>query len=220
MERKLSIPKISVIFVLFLIIWGVRVLFIPDLPEAEFSRWAQAAVDGGLKAIIWLGFGFFFLHRYKQELPVNPKKMFTQSLNARLLLSMGGLICFYQVLGMFVRHRGFHINPDFHPSDIITMFLVVGIAEELVFRGFFMNALSKHVGEENANMLSALFFVVIHFPKYINDGTFFSVQIIFNCAFLFCIGLFFGYAFRRTHSIWTPAILHSLWDLLAVLIGM
>lgn len=219
MTRKLGKAKISAYFILFSIIWGVRVLCISPLTAGDFSQWGEAAIDGGLKALIWPGFALFFLHRYNDAVPIKAKKMFTSSLNPPLLFSMLGLICLYQLAGMFMRHRGFYISPAFHPSDLITMFLVVGISEELVFRGFFMNALSAHMTEETANMVSSLFFVVIHFPKYIYDGTFFSWQIIFNCAFLFCISLIFGYAFRKTHSVWTPAILHSVWDLLAVTIG-
>lgn len=219
MTRKLSIVKISLLFVLFLAIWGFCIFCVLPLTEGSLSRWGEAAFEGGVKAAVWLGFGLISLRRYAGALPVKAKEMFTAKPDVPLLLKMGGIMLVGQLAGMFFRHRGFYVSPEFHPSDLITMFFVVGICEELVFRGFFMNALSAHMSEESANMVSALFFMAVHFPKYIYDGTFFSLQIFFACAFLFSIGVIFGYAFRKTHCIWVPAILHSVWDLLAVTIG-
>lgn len=219
MVRKLTVPKITGLFLFFFLLWGARIVFLSPLIDGIFPKWEEAFLTSGIKSILWLGFGLFFIRRYDCVLPIKMKAMFTEKINGKLLLSLSGIFLAYQLAGMLLRHRGFYISPSFHPSDLLGMFLLVGILEEVVFRGWFMNALSACMPETKANVVSALFFMVIHYPRYFYEGTFRFPGILFTSVFLFSIGLVFGWVFRQNRCIWTPAILHSVWDLLAITIG-
>ncbi len=64
-------------------------------------------------------------------------------------------------------------NETFHfvlPLDsYLDGFLVVGITEELVFRGFILKEINKRISFWKANGITALLFLFIHYPIWIHN---------------------------------------------------
>lgn len=179
-----------------------------------FDVWTKEIINDFFKSILWLGFIFVVLRKYNVQIPI--KQMFKNPIKKKIIIPASAVIIAYILVIMFIQHRGFHINTNFHPSRLIGQFLLVGILEELVFRGWFLNSLSLLINERKANLISALFFVFIHYPSYIVGAH--PSLILTNSLGIFFAGLIFGWSFYKSKSLWVPIILHMLWDLLAILL--
>lgn len=60
-------------------------------------------------------------------------------------------------------------------------------------------------------------FVFIHYPRWFQlERT--VGDIVYGSIYVFVLGILFGVLFQKNRSIWTPAILHSMWDALGFLI--
>lgn len=85
------------------------------------------------------------------------------------------------------------------PANIAAMLFAIAIAapvvEELLFRGFLQNALTKYVPVWGAIILSSFLFALVHLQLYAIPG-------------LMSLSLAFGYLYHRTGSLRTNIILH------------
>lgn len=107
---------------------------------------------------------------------------------------------------------GFHIEMKLY--DLIITVLTVGIFEEGVFRGWFLNAIAGFTSKRRANLISSAMFVLIHYPSWIFHGNDISTIISVTIP-MYGLSLIFGWAFTKNRSIWTGTIFHSFWDLLS-----
>lgn len=85
------------------------------------------------------------------------------------------------------------------PINLVAMFVAIAIAapvvEELLFRGFLQNALTKYVPVWGAIILSSFLFSLVHLQPYAIPG-------------LMSLSLAFGYLYHRTGSLRTNILLH------------
>jgi len=85
------------------------------------------------------------------------------------------------------------------PLNLVTMFLALTVAapvvEELLFRGFLQNALTKYVPIWGAILLSSFLFALVHLQPYAIPG-------------LMSLSIAFGYLYHRTGSLRSNIILH------------
>ncbi|MEI4802291.1 CPBP family intramembrane glutamic endopeptidase [Bacillus sp. FJAT-51639] len=88
--------------------------------------------------------------------------------------------------------------------------LLVGITEEIVFRGFILQELNKILSFWKANIITSFLFLIIHYAIWIYDGVFFDL---WSHIYVFLIGIFFGLIFKKTRSLWSVIILHSFHNL-------
>ncbi|WP_282801041.1 CPBP family intramembrane glutamic endopeptidase [Secundilactobacillus kimchicus] len=98
----------------------------------------------------------------------------------------------------------------------------MGLCEETVFRGYFLNRLLRLMkSQQGALVLQALLFAAIHLPRYLTTYPSIAVNtMIINLVMVALLGYLFGWLFVHSHSLWPGIIVHSVWDLLVVaLIG-
>jgi membrane protease YdiL (CAAX protease family) len=118
-----------------------------------------------------------------------------------------GMMIAYDVIALAL---GKPIVPEFSrqvwatSSDRATLVAVIVVAapifEELLFRGFLLRGLvSSRLGEHGAVAFSALAWALVHLQY---DW--------YGIAYIFLIGLLFGYARLRTGSLAVPIMLHML----------
>ncbi len=97
--------------------------------------------------------------------------------------------------------------------------IATGFLEELVYRGYFMNRfLEFWENEYVANVISALFFALIHVPLLL-----FTLHYAFWRGFIyilqiFVLGLIFGYEFSKTRAITASAVSHAMWNFSSILL--
>lgn len=87
--------------------------------------------------------------------------------------------------------------------------ILVGPFEEIPFRGFYLQKLKNYMGFWYANLLSSILFALMHIQILMAADTHF----IYSIIFITVIGLWMGYIFKETKSLWSVAIIHSMYDL-------
>jgi len=149
--------------------------------------------------------------------------MLKQKINVKLLLIFLAVFTAYAVAVMLLAHGKFRVNPSFSPFRQISFYLVVGLVEELVYRGWALNAFSAVTSYRKALILAGIFFVLLHWPAYIIrfflSGTFAVTQFILQSLLVLVLGLLFGYVFGKNRSIWTIIILHAYFDAIVDLLA-
>ncbi len=85
--------------------------------------------------------------------------------------------------------------------------LADGLMEELLFRGLFLRRLARFVGDDWANVVTALVFTFAH-------------QVLFETPWLlpwvFFLGLLFGWVMQKTGSVLASALLHAGADMVII----
>lgn len=97
------------------------------------------------------------------------------------------------------------------PQDIFILLgkVLVGPLEEIPFRGFYLQKVEKYMSFSKANVLSTVLFALMH----INVLSGSIVNLLYSLVYISVIGLWMGYIFKKTQSIWSSAIVHSLYDI-------
>ena len=88
--------------------------------------------------------------------------------------------------------------------------MLAGLFEEIIFRGFYLHFFKTKFGFIGANLITAFLFSALHF-QYIAQQNFIQLVI------LFVLGLFLGYVYEKTKSLWVPIIIHITFNILIFL---
>lgn len=127
----------------------------------------------------------------------------------------------YIITGMLVNHGMIWLNPQILLMQELSKFLVVGFAEEMVYRGWGMNAFSTYMSLNRANLSASFYFVALHFPAYFIhwylDGTFALSTMLTQAVYVFILSLVFGWVLKKSQSIWPPILIHFWSDFASVM---
>ncbi|MGN0164383.1 MAG: CPBP family intramembrane glutamic endopeptidase [Candidatus Ornithomonoglobus sp.] len=206
--RNLTIKTVIISYLVFFWGWTLRVVCVDLSGMNEFLSW----VIGFLIHVVWWPlFAFVLIKRYSNYLNISLKEMITTKLKLKILLPLLVFALVYNIAGFFIDSSGFGTKMKLY--DLVVTAITVGIFEESVFRGWFLNSISTFVSERKANLISSALFVLIHYPGWIFAGYELTTIIITSLS-VYALGLIFGWVFRKNRSIWTGAILHSAWDLI------
>lgn len=86
---------------------------------------------------------------------------------------------------------------------------LVGIFEEIPFRGFVFQKLLNHMNFILANLLTTVLFVSIHIPLWLLS----DVSILNSIKSVFIVSLVLGYLFKEYKSLWIPILCHSVFNI-------
>lgn len=231
-SRKLSFTKVMLITIfitLFFLLGGYLHYYtflsaIPyDIEGTGVSVWEN------IWKIVWAGLAFLFIKFYNKELHIPTSKMFSfKNINFKIILIMTLIIALLQPVGSLILYQKVSISNDFNLFVSIINFFIVGLTEEVVFRGWAMNTFSKVTSVRKANILQSLFFASVHLLPWcmmvvMGWGDISGVPVLYLCfqiPMTFVTGCVFGRIMNKTHSLWTPIIIHCLWDVVADLFGL
>lgn len=205
-QKRKTVWEAACFFLLFLFIWTLWIIL--------KRRWNSTDIVEGIFGwgdVIWIGWGAVLVCWNRKQLNILPREMFLTAPKWRRLLPMLLFVALYYVGVMFNSYGRLYSKPGVHILTLILTFLIVGFQEELVFRGYFLNRLSVALTERRANLLSALFFLLIHVPGWLRRGMP-AASMVETGAGVFLLGLFFGYAFRKDRCLWSAVLLHMVWD--------
>lgn len=116
------------------------------------------------------------------------------------LLAIFGPIAEQQVAVLYM--RAMRAYPLFFAYLVVIVVVVVPMCEELLFRGFLLGWLRRHLNRQPAIWLSALIFGLIHFSL---------AQGVANWHILpplVLLGWYLGHLYERSGSLWAPIALH------------
>ena len=214
-ERKLSVFYITVYLIIFFAIWSVRELVIQPVFLSPLSDIASEIIGEAIKLLVWTLPAVLLIRYFQNDMWIGLKEMFTTKpkwfKDAPIILV---LVLIVPILQALVHGGGIAIDPDFNPVRLIGTVFFVGITEEIVFRGFLLNATLKKMKLWSAITLNAVLFYLIHIPIWIYQGqdiTFFIWAIITVIAY----SVLFAYSFIKTKNIFVPIILHMVLNLLS-----
>ena len=207
MKKNLKFILLGIVFIL---IWSFNILVISPKVDVIFAEPYNLIIRAFLKLIIWVGYGLFFINKYNKDLKIKKEELFKFK-EKKLTLKLVLLIITISFLIMLFTRKGIYIN-DFTIDDFFNKFLLVGIEEELVFRGLILNGLSKKDKFAKASIITSILFSLVHIPLYIRSELLLS-DIILNCLKIVVISCFYNGIFNETKSIWPIVIFHSFWDI-------
>ncbi len=220
--HHLSFRKIVFTQIMFILLWTVvtnawgysRVL------GAEPDSWGNHLYNL-FSRLIWAAPAIILLRIYRNEIPTTMSHLFTNKPDTKPFIVSISVILLYHIGAMFIYHGGIWINPEFDFPKLLLMFISVAFVEELVYRGWGLNAFSKYLTVKKANIISSLCFVLLHLPahfiKLILTGTFPLTAVAVQCVMVFILGLLFGYLYRKGNSLWSCMTVHFLADFLSVI---
>ena len=99
---------------------------------------------------------------------------------------------------------------------LLTILSLATLIEE-IFRGFLLNKFWQTMGFWRANLASSSLFALVRFPGWFALGKAMPL-VVTDALGLFVFGIVFGWAMKKTSSLWTAYTLYALNNLLVVMI--
>ena len=185
----------------------------PRLTAALDNRsLSYAVVQLAIRVLFWVAPVWFYL-RYVDG--VEPLEYLKLKHNVRRGLAAALALTIVNVLGTLLR---FGVP---HPSllrvtwnSILGTSLLVGVIEEIPYRGFMLQKLAERMPFWRANVITSALFLAIHLPGWMALHTFRTGSAIT----IFVFGLIMAVAFKFAGSLWAPIVTHSASDCLSFVV--
>lgn len=151
--------------------------------------------------LIVTAFWFFLL---KQDVSLSFKRPDKYTLH--MTLPLLGLIF---SISLFIFVTSDTINTE-QIISILIISLLIGIFEEIVFRGIGLGSfVSSGITPFNSILFSSILFSIFHLGSIMTDM---GVIVIFQLINIFMMGIIFGYIYYATKNILYVILIHFLWD--------
>jgi membrane protease YdiL (CAAX protease family) len=211
MGKENGDKKVFMLYILtFFLFWSVYAIFFSTLIGENSQVWT-AIIRHSIKILIWTIPVLLLLKYYYKTDPVAYLKLKTNTKDGLVWgITVGVFFIIYNVL----RNHLLGIKFDFEIDTFswIHRIILIGLTEEVVFRGFILQKLQETQKFWSANTISSILFVLIHFPKWFEEGMF-SLDNFTNIAgamvFVLGFGLIEGYVLKKSKSLWACMIIHS-----------
>lgn len=122
---------------------------------------------------------------------------------------IGLVIIAANLIGARMFHGRWHVNWDLQLNVWLCPILLVGLSEEVLFRGYFLQRFVERMTFLQANFAQASLFLLIHFPGWLILGQLKSPASVGMVFYVFGLGLFLGVIQKKTNSLWSCMIIHS-----------
>lgn len=180
-------------------LWLVQYIY----PLGEVT---SAFLNALIKISVWIVPVWLYI---KWHLHSNPSNYLKMNINIKKGILWG--IVLSLLLGLYFTFIVYILNEkafNFKLSlgSYLNGILLVGITEEIVFRGLILQEFNKRLAFWKANIIAAFLFLIVHYPIWIYKGVFFDL---WGHIYVFLVGLIFGLVYKKTGSIWSVVILHS-----------
>jgi len=165
-----------------------------------------------LRLLIWVVPVFLYLRYVDQVNPLEYLKL-KQHWRRGLLIALG-----FSILNFLLSLTRF--GWPHPPAGVITWnsilgtSFLIGVVEEIPYRGFIFQKLAAWFSLSTATLLSSLLFLLIHLPGWISLHLLRTATVIF----VFVFGVVMIILFRWAKSLWAPIVSHSLNDFMSVVL--
>lgn len=199
---------------LFYLVWAIKELWLIDYIYS-FGEIISPLLEALVKGIVWIVPTWLYIKYY---LHTNSFDYLRMNVNVKKGLFWGVVLSL--LVGLYFAFETYSINQQSFQfslsfDDYLNGILMAGLAEEIVFRGLILQEINKKMAFWKANIVTALLFLVIHYPIWIQNEiiSHFGTHI-----YVFVLGLLFGFVYKKTGSLWTVIILHALHNFFVTLI--
>ncbi|GFI04649.1 CPBP family intramembrane glutamic endopeptidase [Lachnospiraceae bacterium 64-25] len=166
-----------------------------------------------IKSALWLIPAILIHLNFSDHMFIKKEEMYLLNPKCWIFVPIMLLFTIYIIIGEYLSNGGLTISESFGINTVVEVFSIA-IGEEMVFRGLFLNAILKDKKKYFAVFINSLMFLAIHFPVWIQSGTFISVFTSGGFITVLLLSCIFSFAFIKTKSIWISVFLHFWWDLL------
>ncbi len=192
---QLSFRKVIISLIMFVVLWAM-VTNAWNYTRLFFGTQRGSLINyiyDFISRFLWAVPAIILLKLYAKDIPTTWKQLFTNKPHMKPFIITVAIIIIYTLGAMFFNHGGFWINPTFNFYKHFPTFVMVAFVEELVYRGWGLNALSAFVSERKANIISTILFVLLHLPAYFIKlyltGTFPIAAVATQCVFVIVLSL-------------------------------
>ena len=173
---------------------------------------SYAVVQLTIRVLFWVAPVWLYL-RYVDG--VEPLEYLKLTHNVRRGFVVALVLTMINVVGMLLR---FGVP---HPSlsrvtwnSMLGTSLLVGVIEEIPYRGFMLQKLAARMPFWRANVITSALFLVIHLPGWLALHTF-RLE---TAITIFIFGLIMAAVFKLAGSLWAPIVTHSANDCLSFVV--
>ena len=188
----------------FYAVWMVFELYIKG------NIGSQLIKTGVIKTAVWVLPAMWLVYQFRGTVQIGLKEMFVTKVKWWRYLWVYALLAVWVLLGG-IRYGG--LSFDLTP-DVLIITLFVGITEEMVFRGWLLNATVKELPTWAAVLINAVLFLAIHFPRWIQEGIFISTFTSLNFIGIVLLSVIFSLSFLKSKNLLIPITMHMLYDLM------
>ncbi|HHV28458.1 CPBP family intramembrane glutamic endopeptidase [Acetivibrio mesophilus] len=209
-QKSYIIKALIPYLIAFYLFWAVYSIFIE--PIIEKGPYLINLVGGNLiKLGAWTVPVLVLLKYLFKEDPWDYIKLRKNKLRGLVYGSLYGVvIIIYVTVSRLLTNGTLQFNPFFELDSWIGGVLLVGFTEEIVFRGFLLQKFEEAMGSKYANAVTALLFLLIHFPKwYVNGNLFIPGFMVNSIAFIFLFSILMAVLLKKTDSLLTCILIHS-----------
>ena len=166
--------------------------------------------------MVWTLPAAFLIYGFQPNVYVTLKEMFQVKVNWLNHLPIFIIFTVWILVASILQNGRLQIVSDFGVNEVIIV-VFVGLTEEIVFRGWLLNATFREDKKWSCLILNAIMFLVIHFPGWIRKGIFISSFTGFDFLGILGLSIIFSYTFIKSKNILIPITLHMYWDLLVLM---
>ena len=214
MAKHLSSGVFLVVLFVFSV-WSLRVALVNFDTLSDLTL--AGVLNEALRAVIFVGPVFLYL-RYVEKAPAPAFLRISRphaSFAWVLPLAAALFVVWYVLLDQIV---GDGAISGVAPAVVLfTILSPATLVEEVFFRGFLLNKLWQTMGFWRANMASSSLFALVHFPGWFALDRALPL-VVTDALGLLVLGMVFGWAMKKTDSLWSAYTLHALNNLLVVVV--
>lgn len=225
-DKRITEKGIVISLIVFILLWGImtdawgysKFLFVTDTRE----WFAGSYIYGYVIRLLWSGPAFLLIYRHRRYLKIKVGDLFSHPKINRSLIIVLSISFIYCFISMFISHGSFWVDRSAPVLAIILKFIIVGIVEEVVFRGWGYNALASVVSNKKAVMISSTMFVAVHWPaffiRFYLSGVFDWSGFISQSITALLWGVIFCWLLKKSKSLLNPIIAHTVYDCFVTLL--
>jgi len=210
-KRALVFILYTVLFYGFWTLWTICIR--PEIKDAMAGSLIFEILANCVKLAVWTLPALLLIRKYNSKMFIRFRQMFTERVSLRAAVLW--ILLFSALSGgerlIALMQGRLHINPDFSLKSHLWL-LVVGLTEEAVFRGWLLNATVKNEKDYKMIVLNAVMFLCIHFPGWIQKGTFVSAFTGFGFISILMFSVLISICFLKQKNIVLPIFIHMLYD--------
>ena len=166
-----------------------------------------------IKCVVWLVPAILIHFNFSDDMFIKKEEMYLLNKKCWIAVPMMLLLAVYIIINEYLINGKLEINESFGINTVVEV-LSIAAGEEMVFRGLFLSAILRDKKKYLAVFINSLLFLAIHFPVWIQSGTFISAFTSGGFITVLLLSCIFSFAFIKTKSIWTAVFLHFGWDFL------
>lgn len=217
-NKKIKTVYLFTYIIIFYGLWSFREIILRPIFSGAFNGIEFVLIETLTKLLIWTLPAILLIKYYEEELFVGLKEMLINKVKWVKFSLIAIAFFIYYLLIIYFSFGKIAVNPAFRVETIISSVLFVGITEEVVFRGWLLNAMLKKMKPWYAVIINAALFLAIHFPIWIYRGQFYNIpMMVNNCIVIILLSTIFSWTFIKSKNIFLPIMLHMIWNLFSVL---